>query len=86
VNAGLILQFPLAHSLFLTGPGGRLLARLIPGPHGVTLATMTYAIIASVQLMALFALWTPSGIVWWRAEGLAFWMLTGTYAASWLCC
>jgi protein-S-isoprenylcysteine O-methyltransferase Ste14 len=84
VNAGLILQFPLAHSLFLTGPGGRLLARLIPGPHGATLATTTYAIIASVQLLALFALWTPSGIVWWRAEGLAFWMLTGAYAASWL--
>ena len=30
-NAALIVQFPLAHSLLLTGPGGRLLARLIPG-------------------------------------------------------
>ena len=35
-NAALIAQFPLAHSAFLTGPGGRLLARLIPGPHGQT--------------------------------------------------
>ena len=33
-NAALIVQFPLAHSLLLTGRGGRLLARLIPGPHG----------------------------------------------------
>ncbi len=83
-NAALILQFPLGHSLLLTGPGGRWLARLIPGPHGATLATTTYAIIASVQLLALFALWTPSGIVWWRAEGAVFWAICAAYAASWL--
>jgi protein-S-isoprenylcysteine O-methyltransferase Ste14 len=83
-NAALIAQFPLAHSLLLTTRGGRLLARLIPGPHGQTLATTTYAIIASAQLLALFALWTPSGVVWWRAEGVAFWAMTTAYAASWL--
>ena len=83
-NAALIAQFLLAHSAFLTGPGGRLLARLIPGPHGQTLATTTYAIIASAQLLALFALWTPSGIVWWRAEGAVFWAVTSAYGASWL--
>ena len=83
-NAALIVQFPLAHSLFLTPRGGRLLARLIPGPHGQTLATTTYAIIASAQLLALFALWTPSGTVWFRAEGAAFWAMTTAYAASWL--
>lgn len=83
-NLALILQFPLAHSLLLTGPGGWWLARLIPGPHGATLATTTYAIIASAQLLALFALWTPSGIVWWRAEGAAFWAISAVYAASWL--
>ena len=83
-NSALILQFPLAHSLLLTGPGARLLARLIPGPHGKTLATTTYATIASIQLLALFALWTPTGIVWWRAEGAAFWGLSCAYALSWL--
>ena len=83
-NAALILQFPLAHSLLLTGPGGRLLARLVPGPHGATLATTTYALIASLQLLALFTLWTPSGIVWWRAEGMTFWLVCCAYAASWL--
>ena len=82
-NAALIAQFPLVHSLLLTGPGGRALARLVPGPHGATLATTTYAIVASLQLLALFALWTPSGIVWWRAEGAAFWALVTAYAASW---
>ncbi len=55
-NAALISQFPLAHSVLLTGPGGRWLARLVPGPYGGTLATTTYAIIASVQLLALFFL------------------------------
>jgi hypothetical protein len=83
-NAALIAQFPMAHSALLTGPGGRLLAWLIPGQHGKTLATTTYAIIASAQLLALFALWTPSGIVWWRAEGVALWAITAAYGASWL--
>jgi methanethiol S-methyltransferase len=83
-NAALIVQFPLAHSALLTGPGGRLLARLVPGPHGRTLATTTYAMIASAQLLALFALWTPSGVVWWRAEGAMFWAVSAAYATSWL--
>ncbi len=82
-NAALILQFPLGHSLFLTGPGGRLLARMIPGSHSTTLATTTYAIIASMQLLALFTLWTPSGVIWWRAEGNVFWAVCTAYAASW---
>jgi methanethiol S-methyltransferase len=83
-NAALIVQFPLVHSLLLTPRGGRLLARALPGPHGATLATTTYALIASAQLLALFALWTPSGVVWWRAEGAAFWAVSTAYAASWL--
>jgi protein-S-isoprenylcysteine O-methyltransferase Ste14 len=83
-NAALLVQFPLAHSLLLSPRGRRWLSRMVPGPHGATLATTTYAILASVQLLALFALWTPSGIVWWRAEGPAFWAICAAYAASWL--
>jgi methanethiol S-methyltransferase len=83
-NIALIAQFPLAHSFFLTRRGNLWLARLIPGRHGQTLATTTYATIASVQLLALFALWTPSGIVWWRAEGVAFVVACFAYAASWV--
>jgi len=83
-NAALILQFPLAHSLFLSRRGGRLLAGLIPGPHGGTLATTTYATIASVQLFALFAFWTPTGTIWWQAEGTALWVMLGFYSAAWL--
>ena len=83
-NALLIVQFPLAHSFFLTGRGGRCLAKLVPGPHGTTLTTTTYALIASLQLAALFLLWTPTGIVWWRAEGALFWLVCAAYAGSWL--
>ncbi|AHM05852.1 hypothetical protein roselon_03608 [Roseibacterium elongatum DSM 19469] len=81
-NAALVLQFPIVHSLLLTRRGGRLLSRL--GAHGGTLATTTYAIIASVQLFVLFAFWTPSGIIWWRAEGMALWLILLGYGASWL--
>lgn len=83
-NLALIVQFPLAHSLFLTAGGGRVLARLVPGPHGAALATTTYALIASAQLLALFALWTPSGIIWWRAEGWALAVICTAYAGAWL--
>lgn len=82
-NALLVLQFPLLHSFLLTRAGTRWLGRIVPGPHAGTLSTTTYAIIASLQLLALFALWTPSGIVWWRAEGWAFYLVTGAYAVSW---
>ncbi len=82
-NAALLAQFPLAHSFFLTRLGNRCLARLVPGAHGQTLATTTYATFASLQLLALFALWTPSGIVWWQAEGTAFVLICMAYVASW---
>jgi methanethiol S-methyltransferase len=83
-NALLLLQFPLGHSLLLTARGRALLTRLVPGQHGRTLSTTTYAIIASIQLLMLFVLWTPSGVVWWRAEGWMFWAVCTCYAATWL--
>lgn len=83
-NVFLIVQFPLVHSVLLTGKGRSLLVRIIPGIHGGTLATTTYAIIASAQLLALFALWTPSGIVWWRADRVTFWVICAAYAISWI--
>lgn len=80
-NAALVLQFPLVHSALL-GPARRLLQSI--GPYGSTLATTIYAIIASLQLLCLFALWTPSGIIWWRAEGGVFIALCLAYASAWL--
>lgn len=83
-NTVLIVQFPLVHSLLLSRRGDRFLANLIPGPHGATLKTTSYAIIASAQLLALFTLWTPTGIVWWHAEGMVLWAITSAYIASWI--
>ena len=84
VNILLILQFPVVHSALLTDRGRRFLARLAPHPRGRTLATTSYAIIASVQLIALFVLWTPSGIVWWVAEGWGFGVICAAYTGAWL--
>ncbi len=83
-NAVLLLQFPLAHSLLLGAAGARVLKRLAPSRIAGRLSTTTYVIVASAQVLALFALWTPSGVVWWQAEGAALWLLLLLYAASWL--
>lgn len=84
VNAMLILQFPFVHSVLLTQRGAKWLGKLAPDGHGKTLATTTYAIIASAQLLALFTLWTPSGIIWWQAEGWIFGLICGLYGLAWL--
>ena len=83
-NCLLLLQFPLAHSLLLTGTGYRWLSRLAPCKTGATLSTTTFAIIASVQLLALFVLWTSSGVVFWQASGWALWLTATLYTLSWL--
>jgi ubiquinone biosynthesis O-methyltransferase len=83
-NGILLLQFPVLHSVLLSRPGRALLGRLAPFRLGGRLSTTTYAAIASLQVGALFLLWTPSGIVWWAAQGPALVLITGLYAAAWL--
>lgn len=83
-NAALLIQFPLVHSLLLTKKGRALLGRLAPAGNGTTLSSTTYVIVASLQIFMLFALWTPSGEIWWRAQGAALVVTTALYAASWL--
>ncbi|MEL6373070.1 MAG: isoprenylcysteine carboxylmethyltransferase family protein [Pseudomonadota bacterium] len=83
-NIALLAQFPVVHSALLTSKGRALLACLGPRNRAGTLATTTYAIIAACQLLALFALWTPSGVVWWEAQGWALWLIAALYTASWL--
>jgi protein-S-isoprenylcysteine O-methyltransferase Ste14 len=83
VNAALALQFPLVHSFLLTERGRGLLARLL-GRHGHTLAPTTYAWSAALQILATFALWSPSGIVWWQPVGAARVAMHALYAGAWL--
>lgn len=84
VNAFLILQFPIGHSALLSNSGRRVISRMAPEGCGGTLATTTYATLASCQLIMLFVFWSPSGIIWWQAKGAVFWVICGLYALSWL--
>ena len=82
-NLVLLAQFPAIHSLLLTTKGRKVLGLMAPGEHGRTLSPSTYVIASSVSLALLFAFWTPSGVVLYRADGWLFWALTASYAASW---
>ncbi len=83
-NGALLAQFPVVHSLLLSRRGRKILGRLAPLGLGGRLSTTTYAMIASVQVGLLFLLWTPSGVVWWRAGGPWLVATCGLYAAAWL--
>lgn len=83
-NALLVLQFPLLHSFLLARPGRRVLARLAPFGLGRDLAPTTFGIVASLQLLAAFSLWSPSGVVLFQAQGLLRPLFEAAFVASWL--
>jgi protein-S-isoprenylcysteine O-methyltransferase Ste14 len=83
-NVALLVQFPLVHSWLLGTRGRRALARLVPGPHGRTLATTTFATLASWQLLAAFLLWSPTHVVLWEPSGPTRWLFLVPFAAAWL--
>lgn len=83
VNALLVLQFPVIHSVLLNTGAGAWVGRVIPGPWGRTLWTTVYTILSSLQLLALFVLWTPSGVIWWQAEGGMLWGMAVLHACAW---
>jgi methanethiol S-methyltransferase len=83
-NGVLILQFPLLHSFLLSARGRGCLKQMVPGGYGEQLSTTTYVTIAALQVLLIFALWSPSGFVWWEAEGTARAALTFLYAGAWL--
>lgn len=83
-DAALLLQFPLLHSFLLSRPGRRLLGRVLPPPVGPRLVPTTYAVVASLQLLLAFLAWSPSGTVWWAAQGGARVAVTAAFAAAWV--
>ncbi|MEM6414231.1 MAG: isoprenylcysteine carboxylmethyltransferase family protein [Pseudomonadota bacterium] len=83
-NLILIAQFPLLHSWLLTQRGRRILGYFAPFGYGATLTTTTYAIIASLQLLVLFVLWTPSDILIWQPKGIALIIHSCLFALSWM--
>ena len=83
-NAALLIQFPVVHSLLLTPRGRVVLGRLAPRGTGATLAPTTYVIVGSLQLLAVFALWTPSGTIWWQAHGPVLVVFVALYTFAWV--
>jgi ubiquinone biosynthesis O-methyltransferase len=82
-NGLLLLQFPLAHSFLLSGRGRALLRGLAPAGLGSDLSTTSYVIVASAQVFLLFGFWSPSGIIWWQAEGWTLATMIVLYTAGW---
>ena len=68
MNFILLIQFPAGHSFFLTGNGMRALDYFSPRAHAKVLRTTIYATIASIQLLFLFVLWSPSHVVIWKVD------------------
>lgn len=83
-NGALLIQFPVVHSLLLMDGGRAFLKRLAPAACGSRLVTTTYVILSSASLCAVFVLWSPTGIVWWRAQGVVLMLMTAVYGCAWL--
>lgn len=83
-NLLLVLQFPLLHSFLLTARGRRVLDHCWPAAMAKTLRPTTYASLASLQLLATFWLWSPTGIVWSEPHGASGAVHLLLFAAAWL--
>jgi protein-S-isoprenylcysteine O-methyltransferase Ste14 len=83
-NLMLVLQFPLLHSFLLSSRGRPWLARLSLVGHGRTLAPTTYVLVGSLQLLATFWAWTPSGVVWHAPHGATGVLQYGAFVAAWV--
>lgn len=84
MNAFLIAQFAAGHSLFLSDGGRRFMKHLAPKAIAGPLATTIFSGLASAQLLATFAFWSPSGVLWAAPEGWIKSTLTGLYVVSWI--
>jgi protein-S-isoprenylcysteine O-methyltransferase Ste14 len=82
-NLTLLAQLPLGHSFFLSSRGQRVLKILAPKAVSADMAPTIYVIIAAIQVGLLFALWTPSGTIWWRAEGALFYAFVALFLSTW---
>lgn len=83
-NALLVLQFPIIHSFLLSKPGRKVLAQLSPVGHGRKLSPTTYVVLGSLQLLAVFWGWSPSGMVWSDPVGAFAAFRYTLFGAAWL--
>ena len=83
-NGALIIQFPLVHSFLLSKRGQKLLNFLGPKNVARSLATTSFTIIASMQLLFLFMFWSPSKIVYEMPYEFLGYILPILYFISWI--
>jgi protein-S-isoprenylcysteine O-methyltransferase Ste14 len=79
----LVFQFIVLHSFLLSDRGRRVLAKLAPAALGRPLASTTFALIASLQLLFTFGAWASLGGIVWEPHGALRWISCLAYAASW---
>lgn len=83
-NLLLIAQFPLLHSALLSPAGRAVLSRIAPEQLGVRLQTTTYVVVASLQIMAVFLLWSPAQRSFWEPRGIVWGVHVGVYSFAWV--
>jgi protein-S-isoprenylcysteine O-methyltransferase Ste14 len=77
----LLIQFPIVHSLLLSKKGRKLLERVSIDRR---LSTTTFALISSFQIVLLFKLWSPSGIVLYSLNQPIKLLFDVLYGLSWI--
>lgn len=83
-NCIILLFFPVLHSLLLSPHGRAIVASLLPGETGRHLVTTTFVTIASLQLMALFLLWSHLGASEWRPHPTLLPLWNIFYGGAWV--
>ncbi|MDF7799365.1 FAD-dependent monooxygenase [Pontiellaceae bacterium B1224] len=83
-NTTLMASFPLFHSWCLSPKGRRFMSKLVPLGIGPKLSWTVFATISSLQLLSVFWLWSPSGMVWWEASNGWKIAIGLAAAAAWL--
>lgn len=82
-NGLLLLQFAGLHSWLLSEKGRTWLGRFPLRSLGPSLSTTTFAIIAALQLLLVFLLWSPSRVVWFQPHGSLLLTWTLGYVGCW---
>lgn len=83
-DLALLIQFPLIHSFFLTPAGRRILTLGGRSKVAGDLATTTFVFFTSIQLLAVFLFWKPTGpIVWNAPQGMQI-FTAAVFVCSWL--
>jgi protein-S-isoprenylcysteine O-methyltransferase Ste14 len=83
-NSLLLIQFPLLHSLLLHKSTRWLLNCVAPSGIARQLQPTTYVLVASLQLLAVFLLWSPGGEILWEPGGIIFAVHLVLFVVAWI--